>query len=85
VNALGSRDRGIVSGDDIKIIRLSDVPVALVEVGFITNKAEASNLNSDSYQEKAAQAIYNAIVKAYEERDNATTTDSTNTQENEND
>lgn len=69
VSQLGTRDRGIVSGSDIYIIRSSKVPVALVEVGFITNKTEAANLNSESYQEKAAQGIYNAIIRAYEERD----------------
>ncbi len=73
VKELGSRDRGIVSGSDIKIIRLSEVPVALVEVGFITNKTEATNLSSESYQQKTAQAIYNSIIRAYEERDNGTT------------
>ncbi|OYP44598.1 hypothetical protein CG709_04050 [Lachnotalea glycerini] len=54
----------------MKIIRLSEIPVALVEVGFITNKTEAANLKSESYQKKAAQAIYDAIEKAYEARDN---------------
>lgn len=75
VNQLGSRDRGIVTGSDIKIIRLSEIPVALVEVGFVTNKSEAANLSSESYQEKAAQGIYNAIIRAYEERDSAGASD----------
>lgn len=67
IKQLGSRDRGLVSGSDIKIIRLSNVPAALVEVGFITNKSEARKLGNDSYQEKAAKGIFNAIKKAYEE------------------
>lgn len=70
VGQLGSRDRGLVQGSDIYIIRSSNVPVALIEVGFITNKTEAAKLNSDSYQEKAAQGIFNAIKRAFEERDN---------------
>ncbi|MFA9378001.1 MAG: N-acetylmuramoyl-L-alanine amidase [Lachnotalea sp.] len=69
VSALGTRDRGLVTGSDIYIIRSSKVPVALVEVGFITNKTEAASLSTDSYQQKAAQAIFDAIVKAYDERD----------------
>jgi N-acetylmuramoyl-L-alanine amidase len=81
VRQLGARDRGIVNGSTIKIIRLSEVPVALVEVGFVTNKTEAVNLRTDSYQEKAAQGIFNAIIRAYEERDNTSTSD---VQENEN-
>lgn len=70
VNQLGSRDRGLVKGSDIYIIRSSNVPVALIEVGFITNKAEATKLNSESYQDKAAQGIFNAIKRSFEERDN---------------
>lgn len=70
VKELGSRDRGIVKGSEIYIIRSSNVPVALVEVGFITNKAEAAKLSSENYQEKAALGIFNAIKRAYDERDN---------------
>lgn len=81
VSELGTRDRGIISGSDIYIVRSSKVPVALVEVGFITNKTESANLKSESYQEKAAQGIYNAIVRAFEERDKVIASD---TQENNN-
>lgn len=69
-SALGSRDRGLRKGNEIYIIRNSKVPVALVEVGFITNSNEAGLLTSESYQEKAAQAIFDGIMRAYEERDN---------------
>lgn len=73
VKQLGSRDRGLVKGSPIAVIGHATVPVALVEVGFITNKAESAKVNDDSYQQKAAQGIYNAIVRAYEERDTGTT------------
>lgn len=75
VSQLESRDRGLVNGSTIAVIGHATVPVALVEVGFITNKTEATLLNSESYQQKAAQGIYNAIVRAYEERDNADTSE----------
>lgn len=65
--ALGSRDRGILEGDSIYIINHSEVPVALIEVGFMTNKEELKLLNSAEYQEKAAEAIYKAIFRALEE------------------
>lgn len=67
---LQSRDRGLAKGNSIYIIRNSNVPVALVEVGFVTNPKEASLLQSEEYQQKAAQGIFNAIKRAYEERDN---------------
>jgi N-acetylmuramoyl-L-alanine amidase len=63
---LGSRDLGLVQGDRIYIVRTSEVPVALVEVGYITNRKELENLSSEDYQKLAAQGIYNAIFEAFE-------------------
>ena len=54
-------------GDSIYIIRTSKVPVALIEVGFMTNYKELDLLNSTSYQKKAAEGIYNAINEAFQE------------------
>ena len=65
--ALGSRDRGLLEGDSIYIINHSEVPVALIEVGFMTNKEELKLLDSAEYQEKAAEAIYKAVFRALEE------------------
>lgn len=64
---LGSKSIGLLKGDEIHIIRNSNAPVALVEVGFMTNKTELDNLNSPEYQKKAAQGIYNALLEAFEE------------------
>jgi len=64
---LGSRDRGLLKGDSIYIIKNSEVPVALIEVGFMTNREELKLLNSKEYQEKTAEAIYQAILRALEE------------------
>ncbi len=68
VKNLGSRDRGLVDGESIYIVRQSKVPVALIEVGFMTNREELKLLNSEEYQEKAANAIYTAIMRALEEK-----------------
>ena len=65
--ALGSIDRGILEGDSIYIINNSEVPVALLEIGFMTNTEELALLNSSEYQQKTAEAIYNAVIKALEE------------------
>lgn len=49
---LQSRNRGLVEGDSIYIIRTSKVPVALIEVGFMTNQQELDLLRSEDYQKK---------------------------------
>ena len=63
----GSKNMGLVKADDIYIVRESKVPVALIEVGFMTNTAELDKLCTASYQYKVAQGIYNAILEACEE------------------
>lgn len=63
----GSKNKGLVKADKIYIVRTSKVPVALIEVGFMTNRTELENLNSKEYQKTAAVGIYHAIEKAFEE------------------
>lgn len=67
--ALGSKaaGTGLVKGDDIYIIRNSEVPVALIEVGFMTNRDELKKLDSEEYQRQAAEAIHTAILRALDE------------------
>lgn len=65
--ALGSKNNGLTKGNSIYIIRTSQVPVALVEVGFMTNQEELDKLNSQEYQKQAAQGVYNAIIRALDE------------------
>lgn len=66
-DALGSKNNGLTKGNSIYIIRTSQVPVALVEVGFMTNQEELNKLNSQEYQKQAAQGVYNAIIRALDE------------------
>jgi N-acetylmuramoyl-L-alanine amidase len=63
---LGSESKGLVPGDEIYIIRTSEVPVALVEVGFMTNQEELDLLNTEAYQQKSAQALYDAMKNMLE-------------------
>lgn len=64
---LGTINKGIMEGDNIHIIHNSKVPVALIEVGFMSNRDELKLLNSEEYQKEVAEAIYQAIFKALEE------------------
>ena len=63
--ALESRNKGLMEGDEIYIIRTSEVPVALIEVGFMTNQEELNLLNSTDYQKKAAEGVYDAVLDAF--------------------
>lgn len=65
---LGSKSKGTVVGDEVYIIRMSESPVALVEVGFMTNQQELEALQDKEYQRKAAQALYDAVLEYLDEK-----------------
>lgn len=44
------------------IIEHVEIPIAIVECGFLSNPEEAENLQQDEYQNKIAWGIYNGIM-----------------------
>lgn len=67
--ASGAKKRRLVAGNRIHIIRNAKMPAALVEVGFMNNPRELAKMLDPSYQQKAAQGIYNAVIKSLEQLD----------------
>jgi len=55
------------AGPEQYTLRHVTVPAATIRVGCISNKQEALLMNREEYQEKIAEGIYQAILKAYEE------------------
>ncbi|NGQ97220.1 N-acetylmuramoyl-L-alanine amidase CwlD [Brevibacillus sp. SYP-B805] len=62
---LENTDRKPAITDDVFLIREVQCPAVLVEVGFLSNKAEAGQLRSASYQKAMANAIYQGILRHY--------------------
>jgi len=62
VAASGERDRGVRRASFY--IDSAAMPAALVEVGFITRKAEAKSLQDPAVQQRIAVAILNAISQS---------------------
>ncbi len=62
LEAVGSKSKGTVVGDEVYIIRMSKSPVALVEVGFMTNARELELLQDKEYQQNTAKALYDAVI-----------------------
>lgn len=58
-------DRGLVKKDDIYILEKSQVPTALIEVGFMSNEEEFLFLTEEKNQEKIAEYIYQAVMEAF--------------------
>ena len=59
---LGRTNRGVKQAN-YAVLRGTNMPSALVETAFITNPEEESLLKQDYFQEKAAQAIAEAIIE----------------------
>lgn len=63
VKVIDTKDRGAKSDAErtLFVLRNTDMPAVLVEVGFITNPKEAERCLDSYYQRKVANAISNAI------------------------
>ncbi|MCD8090203.1 MAG: N-acetylmuramoyl-L-alanine amidase [Clostridiales bacterium] len=62
IEYLGANERGIKTSN-LHVLREADNPATLIEVGFITNAAEASKMGTDSYRQLVAEAIYAALLE----------------------
>jgi N-acetylmuramoyl-L-alanine amidase len=62
---INNTNRTAQKTDDIFILRTSEVPAALVEVGFLSNEQEAKLMATTEYQKKMANAIYQGILRYY--------------------
>ncbi|PLT31265.1 hypothetical protein CUU66_03560 [Peribacillus deserti] len=60
VKASALRDRGVKKGD-LHVIRENSRPAVLLELGFISNKAELDKILADSFQDAMSLAIYNGL------------------------
>lgn len=72
VQELGTNDRKIkngyngtpeTGGRSLYVIRNTNAPAVLVELGFLTNPTDAEKLSSDDYRQKFAQAIADGILQ----------------------
>jgi N-acetylmuramoyl-L-alanine amidase len=66
-DATGARDRGVIAQD--LYLHRAEMPAALIEVGFLTNDGERTQLVDSDYQQTIAQGIYDGIVAYLEYAD----------------
>lgn len=52
-----------VKWDSFYVVKQTNMPSSLIEVGFLSNVNEANNMKSASYQEKLANAIFDGSIK----------------------
>ena len=51
--------------DSIYIMKNVEIPISVVECGFLSNPEEEKQLLEDSYQERLAWGIYNGIIEYF--------------------
>ena len=68
-NNLQTTTREAKAISSLFILKNSNVPSTLVEIGFLSNPDEAEKLNTDSYQNQIAYAIYEGILYYFDNPD----------------
>lgn len=63
VNTAGLRDRGIRFGN-LAVLRDTNAPAVLTELGFLSNSSDRAKLVSPYYQERFADALANGILSS---------------------
>ncbi|WP_163581933.1 N-acetylmuramoyl-L-alanine amidase family protein [Gracilibacillus saliphilus] len=65
VEATGFRDRG-VKKEDLFVVKDTEMPAVLIEVGYLTNAQNESKMRTDDFQSRVATSIVEGI-KEYKE------------------
>lgn len=63
-------NRGLVKEEEVIIVKKAKMPMALLEVGFMSNTEEMHFLAKERNRRDIAKGIHKAIMKAYEELEN---------------
>ena len=66
IKETGAKDRGLNETDKVTTLNWSKVPVTVLQLGFMSNKEEDTNLWSDDYQKKMVKAICDGIDAYFE-------------------
>ena len=70
VHSTGAPDLGLQRRSDLTGFNWADVPVVLVETGFLSNPAEARLLHSPAYRARIAQGLAAGAASAVAQRAN---------------
>lgn len=65
VETTSAKSRGVVERDDLTGFNWSEVPVVLIEMGFMSNKEEDLKMNTASYRQKLVSGMAKGIEKYF--------------------
>lgn len=61
MDAISAKNRGVIKRPLLAVLRYTNMPAVLVELGFVSNPNEEAKLRTDSYMDTAASAIVRGI------------------------
>ena len=64
INALGTNDRGIIERPNLVVLNATKMPAVIAEIAYLTNTDDRAKLMDDSFLQKTAEALADAVVKA---------------------
>ena len=56
----------LARGDDLTVLQKAEVPAVQVELAFMSNAEDMEALKTEETQKKAAEALYKAVMRAYD-------------------
>ena len=60
-SATGMADNGVITSDTMTGINWSTIPVMILEMGFMTNPTDDTNMEDPEFQKKMAEGIAQGI------------------------
>jgi N-acetylmuramoyl-L-alanine amidase len=67
VKNLGTRNNGIIYRPGLAVLRRTNMPAIITEIGYISNSSDREKLTSSSFRQKTAEALSGAVMKALNE------------------
>ncbi len=67
IGSLQTKNRGLVERPNLVVLKATKMPAALAEIAFMTNKDDFALLQSESFRQKTAEALYKSIVQGLSE------------------
>ena len=61
IDACGTKNRGVKYRPDVLILQQANVPIVLIETGFITNQTDVANLQTFVYKHQLIQGIVEGV------------------------
>ena len=66
---INTKKRGVVEGSRLYVLGHTNMPSALVEIGFLTNKDDLKIIQNNEKMKLCAEAVYSAILQAFKENE----------------